>query len=158
MSIGWSKLIFTPDIEAINEIASAWGWLIQEPFTPILFSVLGDMFFQKEAGNVFWLNTGTGEISAIADSLEEFKVLLGTETADDWFLPDLIAQLHEAGKIPAPGYCYTYITLPIFAQGKYEVANLIPVSAKEHFGITGHIHQKTQSLPDGAQVKLQVLT
>ena len=156
MSIGWSEIISTPDVEAVNEIASAWGWLIQEPFIPLLFSVLGDMFFQKEAGKVFWLNTGTGEISAIADSVEEFKALLGTEAADDWLLPSLVAQLHEAGKIPAPGCCYTYVTLPVFAEGKYQVANLNPVPAKEHFGVTGHIHQQIQSLPDETQINLQV--
>ena len=157
MSIGWSKLTFTPDDEAVAEIASAWGWLIQEPFTPLLFSSLGDMFFQAESGGVFWLNTGTGEITAIAASAEQFKAQLGTEVSSDWFLPSLVAQLHAAGKIPAPGCCYTYVTLPVFAEGKYEIANLNPVPAKEHFGITGHIHQQIQSLPDGAQIDLQVV-
>lgn len=156
MSIGWSKLTFTPSDEAVAELASSWAWLIKEPFTPLLFSVLGDMFFREESGKVVWLNTGTGELTPVAASEIEFKGLLATEAVEEWFLPALVEKLHAAGKVPGPGHCYTYVTLPVFAEGKYEVENLNPVPAREHFSVTGQILKEIRSLPDGAKVKISV--
>ena len=70
-------------------------------------------------------------------------------------MPALVERLHAAGKVPAPGACYTFVTLPIFAEGTYEVENLHPVPAKSHFGFTGHVHRQIHELPDGAKVQLR---
>ena len=75
------------------------------------------------------------------------RMLLGTDIADEWFLPALIEQLHAAGKVPEEGECYTYVTLPVFEEGKYEVDNLNPVPAYEHFALTGDIHCEILSRP-----------
>jgi hypothetical protein len=119
----------------------------------VLFSIIGDMFFARDDGAVWWLNTGTAEVKRVADSIENFQEHLGTELADDWFLPDLVERLHAAGKLPEEGECYTYVTLPVFAEGKYEVDNLNPVPAAEHFAVTGHIHREIAALPDSAKLK-----
>src|SRR5687768_5314263 len=115
------------------------------------------MFFERESGEVFWLDAGTAEITSVAESRDRFRELLGGEQADEWFLPDLVERLHEAGKIPGEGCCYTYVTLPIFKEGKYEVDNLNPVPARSHFGLTGQLHQQLADVPDGAKVKIQVV-
>ena len=157
MSVGWSSLTFTPSDEAVQQLAESWGWLLRESFVPVLFSTLGDVFFQPESGGIWWLNTGTAEITRVANSLPEFRELLGTEAANEWFMPNLIEQLHAAGKVPASGECYTYVTLPVFAEGKYEVENFNPVPAYEHFSLTGHVLCEIQSLPLGTKVKLNVV-
>jgi hypothetical protein len=157
MSLAWSALTCTPDQDAIADLASAWAWRLKEPFRPVLFSALGDMFFARDAGDIWWLNTGSGELSRVAASTEEFQRLLGTSITDEWFLPPLIEGLQIAGKVLQPGECYTYVTLPIFAEGKYEVDNLNPVNAREHFVLTGGIHKDLQSYPDGSKVKLAVV-
>ena len=147
MSIGWSSLVFTPSDESVQQLATSWGWLIREPFVPVLFTALGDMFFQPDSGGIWWLNTGTAEVTRVADSVGQFRELLGTDIADEWFLPALIEQLHAAGKVPEEGECYTYVTLPVFEEGKYEVDNLNPVPAYEHFALTGDIHWEILSRP-----------
>jgi hypothetical protein len=157
MTIGWSALTFTPSAEALKRIAESWGWLLREPFTPVLFSVLGDMFFEPDSGGVWWLNTGVAEVTQVANSVDEFQELLGTDLADEWFMPGLVEQLHDAGKIPGPGQCYTYVTLPIFEEGKYEVANLNPVPAEEHFGLTGQLLNELHTLPNGAKAQVKVV-
>ncbi len=156
MSIGWSSITFTPSDESVQQLVESWGWLIREPFVPLLFSTLGDVFFQPDSGGVWWLNTGTAEVTRVADSAPQFRQLLETEAVDEWFMPGLIEQLHAAGKIPGAGECYTYVTLPIFAEGKYDVENLNPVPAHEHFSITGRILCEIKSLHSGAKVKLNV--
>jgi Domain of unknown function (DUF1851) len=150
MAITWNDLTFTPDADAIDELATSWAWLIPDAFTPILFTVLGDMFFQPDEGGIWWLNTGTAELTQVADSVEQFNALLRTELAEEWLIPELIGDLHDAGKIPAPGECYTYITLPVFAEGTYEVDNLHAVPAIEHFALTGQLLEQLQAPEDDA--------
>jgi hypothetical protein len=157
MALAWSSLTFTPDAEAVRELRSAWAWLLKEDYSLVLFSVLGDVFFSvPSTGEVKWLNTGTGDVQRIAGSVEEFRELLSTEKAEEWFLPGLVEQLRVAGKVPAAGQCYTYVTLPVFAEGKYEVANLNAVPAREHFAATAYVLREVQELPEGAKVKLNV--
>jgi hypothetical protein len=130
--------------------------MLREPFVPVLFSALGDVFLEPDSGGVWWLNTGVGELTRVAESVQEFHELLGTEIADEWFMPTLIERLHAAGKILQPGQCYTYVTLPVFAEGRYDVENPNPVPAHEHFGLTGNILSEIKVLPDGAKVKINV--
>lgn len=156
MSVSWSSLTCTLSDEAVKQLAESWGWMLREPFVPVLFSALGDVFLEPDSGGVWWLNTGVGELTQVAESVQEFRELLCTELADEWFLPTLIEALHAAGKIAQPGQCYTYVTLPVFAEGTYDVANLNPVPAHEHYGLTGHILGEINGLSDGSKVKISV--
>jgi hypothetical protein len=157
MGIGWSDLTFSPDEVAIAALEGAWAWLLPEGWSPLLFSVLGDMFFEQQTVGVFWLNTGTGTASRVAKNVDEFRAALGTEVASDWFLPPLIEKLHESGKIPGPGCCYTYAILPVFEEGKYEVWNLNVVPAREHFALAGELHAKINRLPDKSRVQIAIV-
>ncbi len=114
------------------------------------------MFFQEATEEVYWLNTGTGEVTVVAKSAEHFNELLTSEEADNWFMPNLVEQLHAAGKIPTENQCYTYVTLPIFAEGNYDIENLNPVPASEHFAMTGELLNHLQGLKDGATVNFSI--
>ena len=157
MPIGWNALTITPSVEAVGELRTAWSWLLPECYQPILFSAIGDLFYQTPSGEIWWLNTGTAEMSKVAESQSEFQHLLGTAMADEWLLPPLIENLIKAGKALSPGRCYTFVTLPIFREGTYAVENLKPVDAREHFALTGHIHKEISNLPDGAAVTCKVV-
>lgn len=154
MKITWKDLSFLPSDEALAALYEAWAWFLPQPFQPVMASTLGDVFFQQGSEAVFWLNTGTAEISQVAESRAHFMELLKGEEHVSWFMPNLIEQLKDAGKHLKPDHCYTYAILPIFKEGKYEVSNLNPVPAKEHFGVTGTIHRQIKGLPDGTHVKV----
>ncbi len=154
MEVGWSELVCSPDDEAVAELKRSWAWLIPQPWTPLLYSVLGDVFLERQRQGVFWLNTGTGEVTRVAEDVQQFETSLRTDLAEDWFMPQLIACLHQAGKIPNSGQCYTYVIFPIFADGRYEVENLNVVPAKEHFGLSGDLHAQISGLPDGQKVSI----
>jgi hypothetical protein len=117
MEICWSEVTCSPSAEATLVLKRAWGWLVPEPWVPLLFSVLGDVFLQKD-GKVYWLNTGTGEITQVADGTEHFEALLQTELAVEWFMPSLVEELRAEGKIASEGQCYTYAIFPVFSEGK----------------------------------------
>lgn len=133
MPIPWAELTCTPHFEALHELGESWGWRVGEPFEPILFSALGDVFLERDSGGVWWLNTGTGELTVFAMSVAECQTLLGMDKVNEWFLPELIAKLHAAVKIPRPEECFTFGIQPVFSQGRYEVANLNPV--KPHLSV-----------------------
>jgi hypothetical protein len=156
MTVTWNDLSFLPSDDALAELYTAWKWFLPKTFKPIMTSTLGDVFFQHDGDAVFWLNTGTAEVTQLASSRAEFLELLKTDKADEWFMPGLVEELMAAGKILKPDHCYTYVILPIFKDGKYDVSNLNPVPAKEHFGATGTLHQQIREMPDDAKVKIEI--
>jgi hypothetical protein len=156
MALTWNDLICTPDADAIDALAESWAWRIGDGYTPLLFTALGDMFYEADEGGIFWLNTGTAEVERVAESVTGFNQLLREDIADEWLLPALVEALLDAGKLRGEGECYTYVTLPIFAEGEYVVENLNPVAAIEHFELTGSVLQQMQDLPDGTDVKIDI--
>jgi hypothetical protein len=48
------------------------------------------------------------------------------------------------------------VTLPVFRGGTYTVENLNAVNAKDHFGLTGHIHEEIFNLHDGDAVRIKI--
>jgi hypothetical protein len=154
MNLTWNDLSFLPSDGALALLRAAWGWCLPETFEPVMASALGDVFFQQGGPEIYWLNTATAEITRVAASREEFLQLLKTEHADHWFMPHLIEALKTAGKHLQPDQCYTYVVLPIFKEGTFEVGNLNPIPVAEHFGVTGEIHRQLRNLPDGAKVRL----
>jgi hypothetical protein len=156
MTPGWNALTFTPDQTALAAFGSAWSWRLPEHFQPILFSIFGDVFIAAEDGSVHWLNTGTGDLSRVANTVSDFRSILGTTAINEWFLPNLVLQLHEAGRAPEPGECFTYAIFPVFAEGKYEAWNFKPVPAAQHFEYSACVIRQVADVPDGAKVRLAI--
>lgn len=153
MTVGWSALTFTPSSETVAALRASWSWMLPHDCRFLLFSIFGDAFFCVQTGEVFWLNTGTAEISLVAQSPADFRAALSGHCSE-WFLPHLVEQLRSDGKVPIGDECYTYAVLPIFAEGKYEPWNFKVVPATEHFSLTGHVHREIAALPDGARVRM----
>ena len=157
MPVSWNSLTCTPNSDALSELRTSWSWLLPSAIEPVLFSIFGDVFFRAGSESVHWLNTGTGEISQVSETLAEFQEMLGSEKSAEWFLPALVEKLHAAEKVPASGHCYTYAILPVFAEGKFEEWNFKPVPARDHFAATAKVLKEIANLPDGARVHLSVV-
>ena len=130
--------------------------MLGDAWTPLMFSAIGDVFFEVQAGTVWWLSTATGSLEQVAESRDKFRELLGTEKADEWFLPGLVEALRSSGKILTTDQCYTYAILPVFAEGTFSVENMNPVSAAEHYSLAGNVHESIRQLPEGAKVQVTV--
>jgi len=46
MALTWNDLICTPDKDAIDALAESWAWRIGDGYTPLLFTALGDLFYE----------------------------------------------------------------------------------------------------------------
>ncbi len=121
-----------------------------------MLSAIGDVFVELNAGTVWWLSTATGALEQIASSREQFRERLGTDAANEWFLPGLIDALIAQGKVLEKDQCYTFAIFPIFLEGSFSAENMYPASAAAHFTASGHIHESIRQLPDGAQVQLRI--
>ena len=150
----WSDITIQPDEAALASLRTSWRWMLRDTWTPLLFSAIGDVFFEVPAGTVWWLSTATGSLEQVADSQATFRELLGTEKADEWFLPSLVEALRSSGKKLQPHQCYTYAILPVFTEGSFSAENMHPVSAAEHFSLSGRVHESIRQLPDGANVQI----
>jgi hypothetical protein len=154
--VTWSDITIQPDGPALAALRSSWRWMIGDAWTPLLFSAIGDVFFEVPAGSVWWLSTATGSLEMVSESQANFRELLGTEKADEWFLPGLVEALRKACKILQPNQCYKYAILPVFAEGSFSIENMYPVVAAEHFSLSGHLHESIRQLPDGQHVRVTV--
>jgi hypothetical protein len=152
----WSQITIQPNDIAVEALREHWRWLLGDEWTPLMFSAIGDVFIEVAAGTVWWLSTATGSLQQVAESQQQFAELLGGERTDEWFLPGLVDVLHSQGKMLEVDQCYTYAILPIFSQGSFSAENMHPVSAAEHFSLSGHVHKSIRQLPDGAQVRVTI--
>jgi Domain of unknown function (DUF1851) len=152
----WPEITIQPQAPALEALRKSWHWMLGDAWTPLLFSAIGDVFFEVPAGAVWWLSTATASLEQVAESPSEFHQLLSTEVADEWFLPGLVEALRDNGKILEPHQCYTYAILPVFTDGNFSVENMHPVSATEHYALTGEVHESIRSAPDGAKVQIKI--
>lgn len=159
MSVTWQDIAFQLDPALAQEVADAWSWLVPEPWEPMVCSMVAGIFLRKRDGEVHWLDTGTGLVRAVASSPQQFEEIIRTspESVEDWFLPPIVKWLHAAGKRPQTGECYGFIILPVFAEGKYDVDNMVVLPVREQFVGIADVHRQLSELP-ADQVKVQIRT
>lgn len=159
MTVAWQDIAFQLEPEMSAEVAEAWAWLVPGPWTPFVCSMVGGIFLETPSGEVRWLETGTALVERVAASREAFEAMIGSspELVEEWFLPGLVERLHAAGKRAGAGQCYAFTILPVFAGGLYEEANMFVVPVREQFvGMAGPQKQISE-LPEGAQVRIEIV-
>jgi hypothetical protein len=159
MSITWRDIAFQLEPDTAQAAASAWSWLVPQPWDPVICSMVGGIFCEKPNGEVHWLDTGTGLVEQVATSRADFDETIRTapDLVDEWFLPPLVERLHAAGKKPGHGECYGFTILPAFEEGKYDVDNMFVVSVDEQFVSIADVHRQLSELPDGSRVQVKVV-
>jgi hypothetical protein len=117
---------------------------------------MGDLFLRDEAGRVWWLDVGLGQLESLADDEQEFAALLtDPDNVRVLFADVLVDALDESGLTRALGECYSYLVLPVLG-GKYELDNFRVCDIVTHFQVFGPIHEKIKDLPDGTEVQFKV--
>jgi hypothetical protein len=152
MRITWNDLTVGFQKPGADDLLSDWRWLIGDSMRLHLVSAIGDMFLANTTGQVFWLDTGTGQLQQIAESVDEFQRLRQQqEQADRWFIPQLVGGLIASGVRLSPGQCFNYKKPPILG-GQIEPANFEPTDLSVHFSVLGQIHKQVMELPPGTKI------
>ncbi|MEX6691054.1 DUF1851 domain-containing protein [Danxiaibacter flavus] len=147
----------TKDIADIDfdDILSCWQWRLADMKAVATVSALGDIFLVGHDDAVYWLQTDSGDLTKVAETLEEYEQLLGDEeNIDNWFLPLLIENLLASGKMLKENEVYSYKKLPIIG-GEYSVDNIEPTHMSVHFAFSGQICEQIKDLPNGTKVNIK---
>ncbi len=115
------------------------GWRI---FTYITFSS-GDAFVQNvNNGQVWWLDSGGGEFSQLAETPEDFNELLADkEFVIEYFAVQMVGDLIKSGKSLSHNQVYS-LTKPWLLGGEYKIENIEPTDIEVHFSLTGQVAQQ----------------
>ena len=136
----------------VLDICSEWQWLLGNQTAVILVSSIGDMFLLGNDDSIYWLETGTAELTCVAQNIEEFEALLKKEEiVDNWFLPELISQLIEKGVTLKENQVYSFKVPPILG-GEYTLDNFEATDMSVHFSISGQINKQVWDARDGTPV------
>lgn len=153
-----SLMQLTKDIKNVDldDILSSWRWKLNDLKGVATISVLGDIFLLGNDDAVYWLQTDTGDLTKVADNLEQYEQFLSDEEkVVNWFLPFLVKDLLVAGKTLKDNEVYSYKKLPMIG-GEYSVDNIESIDISVHFAISGQICEQIQNLPDGTKVRIKV--
>jgi len=148
----------TKEIEKIDvdDILSCWQWLLADMKVVITISVLGDLFLLGQDQAIYWLQTDSGDLTKVADNLQQYQNYLSDdEKLDNWFLPLLVEKLIVAGKTLKENEVYSYKKIPVIG-GEYSVDNIEPTDMSVHFAFSGQICEQIKDLPDGTKVNIKI--
>lgn len=140
----------------IDDILSCWQWKISGMKAVALMTVLGDLFLIAEDDTIHWFQTDEGELTKVANNLQEFEQCLDDEDkVDYWFLPLVVEKLISSGKTLKENEVYSCVKPPIIG-GEYTVENIKPISISAHFAYDGWFCEQIKDLPDGTKVNIKV--
>jgi hypothetical protein len=138
----------------LTDILECWRWRIADMKAVVTVTALGDIFLLGHDDAIYWLQTDTGDLTKVANNMEQYLELLNNEeTYDNWFLPLLVEKLLAADKKLNEDEVYSYKKLPVIG-GEYSVDNIEPTNISVHFAYTGQICEQIKDLPDGTKVKI----
>ncbi|HEV7349859.1 T6SS immunity protein Tdi1 domain-containing protein [Telluribacter sp.] len=139
----------------LHDILSCWQWRLAGMKGVATISALGDIFLLGDDGAIYRLQTDTGDLTKVADTLEQYQQFLSNEEkVENWFLPLLVEKLLAVGKTLKENEVYSYKKLPVIG-GEYSVDNIEPTDMSIHFAFSGQICEQIKDLPDGTKVNIK---
>lgn len=140
----------------IEDLLDTWTWLVEDFCELIFITKFGDLFFEKNSGDVYWLATDTCALTKVANNRAEFYGFLNDrENFSNWFLPDFIKELETQGLTLGINQVFSYKKMPVLG-GQYSVDNIEPLDIEVHFQLTGIIGEKIKDLPDGTKINIKL--
>jgi hypothetical protein len=136
---------------------AGWSWLLPREFTLWLVNRFCDLFIVDKHEAIHMLDVGSGTLTRVAGSRDEFCCLIDEDNnANNWLMMPLVDQLVAADMLLQPGQCYGFKVPPVLG-GQYQVGNCGVLPIADYLGAYGSIHDRLRGLPDGAQVVLKVV-
>jgi hypothetical protein len=135
-----------------TELLSEWRWLVDDSYTPLVMTAMGDMFLTSPDGKVHFLNLMEGQFSVVSDSVEEFQEKLhDPEIVGRWFLPEVVETNMAIGMTLGAKECYG-MGIPAFLSGKLEPDNIEPIDVYVYYSVTGQLLNQVKDLPPGTKI------
>jgi hypothetical protein len=144
-------------MELIETIRKSWGWVGIEPIEIVSENDFGNLIIKDEEGKYWRLRPEDCCCTVIAHTRAELDNISRDQTfLRDWYMAELVAlasdQLGPLGE--GRKYC---LKLPGVLGGAYGGENLASAPLTELVRLSGDIARQIEDLPDGAQVRIQLV-
>ena len=141
----------------INEIIESWGWVGVNPTEIVAENEFGNLII-KDADNKFWrLCPEDVYCEVVAESIDNYNELINDhEFLNDWNMTVMVNEATEMLGELKEGYKY-YMVIPGVLDGEYNGTNFKTAPFVEIIRLSGNLGKQIKDLPDGAEVKLEVI-
>ena len=141
----------------INEIKKSWGWSGIEPEEVVGENDFGNLMIKDLQGRYWRLCPEDICCQLIAQNKDELDALFSNqEFLEDWYMSALVEQAKEHLGELTEGRKY-YMVTPGILGGEYGISNIKTAPLVEIIRISGDIGSQIKDLPEGAQIKLDVV-
>jgi len=138
-----------------KKITGPWEWLIDGNKEILLITKMGDLLLKDSEDALHFLCTSLGTIEHVTNySNDFFNNKLSAEQYFELFLPTMIEDLEENGKILKENQVYAY-TKFLLMGGKNDWSNIYCSDVYAHFSLTADFHFQIKDLPDGTPITLK---
>jgi hypothetical protein len=110
----WADLLIEDiSAEQFQRWLGEWSAFVGGTVAPAFLSKFGTWFLRRPEGAVEILDVFTGNVERLAETYDEFIAQVNQVWWQEvYLLSKLVYQLHQAGKVPAPGQCYALAPHP----------------------------------------------
>jgi hypothetical protein len=138
-------------------IREAWNWSGLNPAEIVYINLFGNLIV-KDVGGTFWRICPEGlSCRKIATDLNKFTELWRSENFQhDWKMTKMVEFAEEKLGPLQKDECYSFKLSPVVG-GKYDAANLAKISLKELIAFTGDLAEQIKDVPDGGQIKIELV-
>lgn len=144
-------------MDIIEEIRQSWGWVGIDPLEVVGENDFGNLIIKDAEGRYWRLCPEGCYCAVIANNRAELDVLSSDQDfLQDWYMSALVSLASEKLGPLSDGMKYCLKT-PGVLGGEYGGDNIATAPLVELVGLSGDIARQIDSLPDGAQIKLQVV-
>jgi hypothetical protein len=141
----------------IDDIHEAWGWIGLEPLEVVGENDFGNLIVKDVDGKYWRISPEECYCEVVASNRQELDALSNDqEFLHDWYMSALVSLAHDVCGPLAEGRKYS-LKLPALLGGTYAGDNLAIAPLVEIVRLSGDIAKQTKELPDGTQIKLQVV-
>jgi len=155
MKLTLNDLVADVDDDTLDGLLDSWRWLVGEAATPVLATVVGDLFFvNEETGEVLLLDAAAGEASVVVEDANDFRGKLSDGAfVREHFFVELLGDLLSAGLNADAGQVLVH-KQPLVLDGDDDLDNMHALDASVHFHLMGQIHEQVANTPDGEEVNI----
>lgn len=141
----------------ISEIIKSWGWVGVNPTEIVAENEFGNLIL-KDADDKFWrLCPEDVYCEVVAESIDDYNELINdNDFLNDWNMTIMVNEAIEMLGELKEGYKY-YMVVPGVLNGEYSGTNIQTAPFIDIIRISGNLGKQIKDLPDGAEVKLEVI-
>ena len=144
-------------MDLISEIREAWGWVGIDPIEVVGQNDFGNLIIRDEDDKYWRLCPEDVYCEIIAKNRQELDNLSKDQTfLVDWNMSALVEAAKGSVGLLEEGRKYCLV-IPGVLGGAYDTSNIKSVPLVELVRFSGDLGKQIRDLPDGAQIKLNIV-